>query len=161
MESQVLKIVYTFFLGIIISLFVGLGIRTFYAPPEPPQYPATQITKANPTDEEIAKQQKQQEEQERAFRAYEEQNSTYNRNVSTIALVASVILLGASLLLEKRNRVLANGILLGGLFTLLYSIGRGFASQDTLMTFIAVTVGLAVALVLGYRRFFEPPSRQA
>jgi hypothetical protein len=158
MENQVLKIVYTFFLGIIIALFVGLGIRTFYAPPEPPQFPTTQITKANPTDQELAEQLKQQQEYERAFRAYDKQSSIYNRNVSTISLVASVVLLGLSLLLEKRNRVLANGILLGGLFTLLYSIGRGFASQDTLMTFIAVSVGLAVALFLGYRRFFEKPA---
>ncbi|MCG2621970.1 hypothetical protein LVY72_08570 [Arthrobacter sp. I2-34] len=158
MENQVLKIVYTFFLGIIIALFVGLGIRTFYAPPEAPQFPVTQVTKANPTDQELAEQQKQQEEYDRAYRAYDEQNSIYNRNVSTISLVASVVLLGLSLLLEKRNRVLANGVLLGGLFTLLYSIGRGFASQDTLMTFIAVTVGLAVALFLGYRRFFEKPT---
>jgi hypothetical protein len=158
MENQVLKIVYTFFLGIIIALFVGLGIRTFYAPPEPPQFPITQIAKANPTDQELAEQLKQQEQYERALRAYDEQNSIYNRNVSTISLVASVVLLGLSLLLEKRNRVLANGILLGGLFTLLYSIGRGFASQDTLMTFIAVSVGLAVALFLGYRRFFEKPA---
>ena len=158
MENQVLKIVYTFFLGIILALFVGLGIRTFYAPPEPPQFPVTQITKANPTDQELAEQQKQQEEYERVYRAYEEQNSIYNRNVSTISLVASVVLLGLSLLLEKRNRVLANGVLLGGLFTLLYSIGRGFASQDTMMTFIAVTAGLAVALFLGYRRFFEKPT---
>jgi len=158
MENQVLKIVYTFFLGIILALFVGLGIRTFYAPPEPPQFPTSQITKANPTDEELAEQAKQQQEYERAFQAYDEQNSIYNRNVSTISLVASVALLALSLLLEKRNRVLANGILLGGLFTLLYSIGRGFASQDTLMTFIAVSVGLAVALFLGYRRFFEKPA---
>jgi lipopolysaccharide export LptBFGC system permease protein LptF len=158
MENQVLKIVYTFFLDIIITLFVGLGIRTFYAPPEPPQFPSAQITKANPTDQELAEQLKQQEAYERAFRAYDEQNSIYNRNVSTISLVASVVLLGLSLLLEKRNRVLANGILLGGLFTLLYSIGRGFASQDTLMTFLAVSVGLAVALFLGYRRFFDKPT---
>ncbi|NKX54685.1 hypothetical protein [Arthrobacter mobilis] len=161
MENQVLKIVYVLFLGSMIALFVGLGIRSFYAPPEPPQYPVTLIEKANPTDEELAEQQRQQQEHERAARAWEEQNSIYNRNVSTVSLAASVILLGASLLLEKRNRVLANGILLGGLFTLLYSIGRGFASQDTMMTFIAVAVGLAVALVLGYRRFFDKPSPQA
>lgn len=161
MENQVLKIVYTFFLGIIIALFVGLGIRTFYVPPELPQIPVTQVAGTTPTDQELAEQQKEQAEYEQAFRAYEERNSTYNRNVSTIALAASVVLLGLSLLLERRNRVLANGILLGGLFTLLYSIGRGFASQDTLMTFIAVAVGLAVALVLGYRRFFETPSARA
>jgi hypothetical protein len=161
MDNKVLTIVYTLFLGIILALFVGLGIRTFYAPPEVPQYPAMQITKANPTDQEVAEQQRQEEEYQHAFRVYEEQSSTYNRNVSTISLVASVVLLGLSLLLEKRNRVLANGILLGGLFTLLYSIGRGFASQDTLMTFIAVTVGLVIALYLGYRRFFEKPAAQA
>jgi hypothetical protein len=65
-------------------------------------------------------------------------------------------MLGLSLLFEKRNRVLANGVMLGSLFTLIYSIFRGFMSGDTTLTFITVTIGLGIVLFLGYRRFFQP-----
>ncbi|QQS18821.1 hypothetical protein IPL68_02020 [Candidatus Saccharibacteria bacterium] len=54
--------------------------------------------------------------------------------------------------------------MLGGLFTLIYSIGRGFASQNSKYVFIAITVGLALVIYLGYRRFAHenlPPKKHA
>src|SRR3954447_2711642 len=111
MDNKVLKAVYTVFLGVIIALLVGLGIRTFYAPPEVPEYPVEMIfEKPNPTDEELAKQREVQMEQEAAFREYEKASDIYNRNVTISALISSVALLGLSLVVEKRNRVLANGV---------------------------------------------------
>ena len=157
MENTVLKIVYTFFLGIILALFVGLGIQTFYPAPEyPTSIEAPVPDKGEPTQADQQKDAEFQQQQEAAFREYEEKSEIYNRNVSTIALVAAVAFLGLSLLLEKRNLVLANGVMLGGLFTLLYSFGRGLISGNTAMTFIAVCVGLVVVLFLGYRRFLQP-----
>lgn len=69
-------------------------------------------------------------------------------------LAGAVLLLVLSLVFEKRNKVLTNGVMLGGLFTLIYAVGRSFASSETTVTFVAVTVGLAVVLFLGSRRFF-------
>lgn len=50
--------------------------------------------------------------------------------------------------------------MLGGLFTLFYSIGRGFASEDSKYMFIMVSVGLLLVLFLGYHRFVSPRSLQ-
>lgn len=36
-DNNVMKIVYTFFLGALLALFVGLGIQTFYPGPEMPE----------------------------------------------------------------------------------------------------------------------------
>jgi hypothetical protein len=161
MDNKVLKAVYTVFLGVIIALFVGLGIRTFYAPPEVPQFPVETIfEKTNPTDAELAKQREVQIQQEAAFREYEEASDIYNRNVTIAALISSVVLLGLSLMVERRNRVLANGVMLGSLFTLLYSITRSFMSGNTTLSFIVVTVALAIVLFLGYKRFFQPREKQ-
>jgi hypothetical protein len=161
MDNKVLKAVYTVFLGVIIALFVGLGIRTFYAPPEVPEYPVEMIfEKTNPTDEELAKQRELQIQQEAAFREYEEASDLYNRNVTIAALISSVVLLGLSLVVERRNRVLANGVMFGSLFTLIYSITRSFMSGNTTLSFIVVTVGLAIVLFLGYKRFFQPKEKQ-
>jgi hypothetical protein len=149
MDDKILKIVYTFFLGFMLALFVGLGISTFYTGPKSPEYPITMETKVEQTPADTEKIRKYEQES----RDYQERSQEYSRNVSIIALISAVILLAVSLVLEKVNIVIANGVLLGGLFTLIYSIIRGFASQDSKMTFITVSIGLVIALYLGYRRF--------
>ena len=152
-DNNVMKIVYTFFLGALLALFVGLGIQTFYPGPERPDETMGMqfVPEGSPTEE----QREQMVEEDRQWRQWQEERQTYDRNVAIVALSASVVLLGLSLVLEKRNRVLTNGIMLGGLFTLIYAIGRSFASTETTMTFLAVGVGLAVVLFLGQRRFFQ------
>lgn len=157
MDNKTLTIVYTFFLGLILALFIGLGISTFYTGPKAPEYPVeTQAYSKEPT----AEQERTQKEYELAYRSYDKDNQVYSRNVSMIALAGAVLLLVISFVFERRNQVIANGLLLGGVFTLLYSIVRGFVSQDTKYTFVAVSVGLVVALYLGYRRFTHTQSPQ-
>lgn len=158
-DNKILKIVYTFFLGIIIALFVGLGISTFYSAPTSPTYPDSVLQSGELTSEQSAVMDKDRRKYEQANREYTEKSQSYNRNVSIIALASAVVLVAVSLVFEKSNRVIGSGIMLGGLFTLLYSLGRGLASEDTKYTFIAATVGLLVALYLGYRRFSHDDSK--
>jgi hypothetical protein len=84
---------------------------------------------------------------------YNNDIKTYDRNTSIITLGAAVIFLVVSIIFEKKIKIIADGVMLGGLFTLIYSIGRGFASQNTKYTFLAVTVDLVIVLYLGYHRF--------
>ena len=65
--------------------------------------------------------------------------------------------LAISLAFEKKIKVIADGIMLGGLFSVLYSLGRSFASEDSKYTFVVVTIGLIVAIYLGYHRFIRAP----
>lgn len=156
MDNKMLSIVYTFFLGLILALFIGLGISTFYSGPKMPEYPTAIYNEKEPSDEQI----KAQRDLDAQFKQYEKDNKVYSRNVSMIALVSAIALLVIGFAFEKRNQVIANGLLLGGVFTVLYSIMRGFVSEDTKYTFVTVTVGLAIALYLGYRRFAEGSSSQ-
>jgi hypothetical protein len=158
-ENKILKLVYTFFLGLLLAIFVGMGVNTFYQPPKAPEYPQElrQVIKEPDLLQPTAEQQafdKQMEE-------YSEESKAYSRNVSVITLIAAVAFLAISLLSEKKIRVIADGIMLGGLFTLLYSLIRGFASEDSKYTFVAVSIGLAIVLYLGYHRFVRVtiPSR--
>lgn len=152
-DNRVMKIVYTFFLGALIALFVGLGIQTFHPGPEMPEYPVEMqfAPGKEPTEEQLA----QEREYEQQMRSWQEERNDYNRDVAVVSLAASVLLLALSLVLERRNQVLTNGVMLGGLFTLVYAVGRSFASDETGLTFAAVSVGLAVVLFLGWRRFFQ------
>jgi hypothetical protein len=154
MDDKVMRIVFTFFLGALLALFIGFGIHTFYPPPEQPDTGGVEL-KANPTDEDLAR-------ITAARKLYDAQYQVYSRNVSIASMGGAVLLLGASLLLEKRNKVMANGVLLGGLFTLVYGVGRGFVSRDTTSLFVTLTAALLIALYLGFRRFRSPaPIRKA
>lgn len=148
-----LKLIYSLFLGVLIALFVGVGIETFYPQPPSPRAPAElELMGKEPTANQL--------QVERAFNArqadWQQQMRPYNRNVSLITLTSAIILVAASILLEHRIKILADGIMLGGLLTLLYSIGRGFAAQDPKYSFMVITAGLIIALVLGYLRFIRP-----
>lgn len=157
-DNKVSKLVYTFFLGVLIAFFVGIGINTFYQPPEPPKFPVELNYNAGKDQEE-----KQILLQKNYDRKKEDFNKNkmnpYNRNVSIITLTSAVTLLALSIVFEKKMKLIADGVMLGGLFTLLYSLGRGLASQYSKYVFAMVSIGLAVVLYLGYHRFVKKQTR--
>lgn len=149
-DNKILRGVYTLFLGLILALFVGLGTSTFYQAPKMPEYPEVDYSYDGKMS---AEQEKAQRDFDKKYSQYDKDNKEYSRNVSVITLAASILMLIIALAIEKKNAVISNGVLLGGLFTLVYSVGRGLMSQDSKYTFIAVTVGVLVALFLGMRHF--------
>jgi predicted histidine transporter YuiF (NhaC family) len=151
-DNKLIRLVYTFFLGLLLAIFVGVGINTFYDAPQAPEYPIELNTYGKePTTEQVDK----QKEFDKKAEEHNKKMQPYNRNVSILTLVAAVVLLAVSLVYEKRMKVIADGVMLGGLFTLVYSIGRGFASENTDYVFVMVTIGLAIVLYLGYHRFIR------
>lgn len=154
MEDNILKVIYTFFLGLLLALFVGMGISTFYPAPSEPESPVglyeTQPTDSKTISEEQAAADRRYQEQ---WQEYNEKMQVYNRDVSILSLIISVLLLVLAFTLERRNTILSNGLLLGGVFTLAYAIIRGIMSENTQYRFIAISVALAIVVYLGYRRF--------
>ncbi len=57
--------------------------------------------------------------------------------------------------------IISDGLLLGGVFTLGYSIIRGFAGDDDKFRFFVVIVGLVVTVVLGDLKFIRDEERAA
>ncbi|MFA5133184.1 MAG: hypothetical protein WC459_00005, partial [Patescibacteria group bacterium] len=119
--------------------------------------------KAQPTAEEMTELNKQQEEYQEANEEYQKKLKFYNRNVSIFAMAAAVIIVITSLLLLSKIILIADGLLLGSVLSLGYSVVRGFMTEDNTYRFLAVSVSLAVALTIGYFRFIrgnkEIPSR--
>jgi len=151
-DNKILKLVYTFFLGLLLAIFVGVGINTFYAGPKAPEYPVELNTYGKePSSEQVVR----QREFDKKVEQHDKEMKPYNRNVSIVALSAAVIFLILSIVFEKKIRIIADGVMLGGLFTLLYSLGRGFASENSKYVFVTITVGLAIVLYLGYHRFVK------
>jgi hypothetical protein len=152
---MVLKLVYTLFLALLVALFVGLGIDAFYPGPVSPNYPSELgVQKPDCADYEQLK--ATQEEFDQSQKDFNEKSKAYNRNVSIVSLAAAIAILIASLTLLQKIKMIADGILLGGVFTTAYSIIRGLMSEDSRFRFLVVTAGLVIALVLGYVKFLRP-----
>lgn len=156
---MLIKYVYIVFVGILLAAFVGVGIAAFYKGPKMPEYPVeiqypeikTDPFNATPSAERI----KLQKEQDEKFKEFRKLDEEYNRNVSIIALIAAVLMLIFSLTLVKKIMVIADGLLLGGVLTLGYSVVRGFGSNDDMVRFLVVSASLLVALTLGYIKFVK------
>lgn len=152
---MVLKLIYTVFIGILLALFVGLGIEAFYPSPK---YPVLQDSyqKMAPGESNSAEVQKIEAENKKLQDDYQAQVAVYTRNLFMIVVFFAVIFLATGLLYADRIEVIADGLLLGGVFTLIYGIARGMQNQDSKFRFLAVTVGLLIALGLGYIKFIKP-----
>ncbi|KKQ32254.1 hypothetical protein A2362_00805 [Candidatus Curtissbacteria bacterium RIFOXYB1_FULL_41_59] len=156
---MILKIIYSIFIGVLFAVLVGVGIAAFYPEPKPPEYPsALKIPREGGLNQPVFNELKgEQEEFDRLEKAFEQNLETYNRNVSIIAIVASIITLVVSLTLFGKLLLIADGLLLGGVLTLLYSIIRGFGSGNNKFQFIIVSLSFTVALILGYIKLAKPP----
>ena len=154
-----LRFVYTMFIGVLFATLVGVGIAAFYPEPESPDYPRRlEISKPvnEQTTAEYEKQEKMQDEYDKAFEAYQDKQNVYSRNVSIVSLVIAIAILVVSLTLFKPLQLIADGLLFGGLLTLLYSIIRGFSTDDNMFRFIVVAIGFITAMIIGYIKFVKP-----
>jgi len=154
---MIIKLIYTLFLALLVALFVGFGIDAFYRGPDFPDYPITlQLADKSPTCPLSDEVKAAQINFDKDTKAYEEISKVYNRNVSIISLVAAIIVLILSLTLLAKIHMIADGILLGGVFTTTYSIIRGLMSANSQFRFFIVVIGLIIALALGYIKFIRP-----
>lgn len=153
-----IKFIYTLFLGILFALFVGLGIAAFYPAPAAPDFPEDPAAKSidpsatySPSPEIIEK----RNEYERQSQEYSKNiYPRYNRNVSIAAVIVAVLALIVSLLMQRKIDLISDGLLLGGVILLGYSIIRGFmASDNVLVLFLVTAVGLVAAVTVGYIKF--------
>jgi len=151
-DNKAISIVYTLFLGLLLAVFVGFGIRTFYEPAEPPEYSEPRFEQPEPELDE-AQRIKQESVYQSEYEVYQSEMEVYHRNVSIASLLIAVGFLVFSLTVGLHIKVLSDGILLGGLFLLMYSIGRSFAAEDPGYSFVTLSVAFVIALFLGYRRF--------
>lgn len=147
-----IKIFYSLFIGILLAIFVGVGISVFYDEPVYPEQP-TELKYDEYNLDEKQRQQLWQAYDEEVAAFEKEEIQPYNRNVSIIAIVASVVLLGVGMAVLGKVSVIADGMLLGGVFTLFYGTMRGMATESDVFRFIVISVALAIAIALGYWKF--------
>ncbi len=93
-----IKFIYTIFLALLVALFVGLGIDTFYPGPDAPEYPL-ELEKVELCCEETPVQTEAKITFNEAQRKYQDEMKPYNQAVSIASLVAAIVILVVSLTL--------------------------------------------------------------
>jgi predicted RND superfamily exporter protein len=153
--------------AIILGALINLGIRAFYPEPVSPTYPNAPVAvgvmpcasndatciKNNAQIE--AQQQAAQDEQQATFnqqnQAYQDQMNVYNKNLFIIANVVGIVMFALGFWLVFRVALASNavpiGIMIAGLWSIIYGYMRGWGSVDDQLKFF---VGLVIAaLVIG------------
>jgi hypothetical protein len=163
-HSTGLRTIFSFFLGIMLVAFAGVGVYTFYPPPE--EF-VTQIREldrreemirdSRPADQLTAEDRAQIREvnQERyALQdARRESERPWGRTTSIILMVVATLAMAVSLIRAGQLPVISNGLLLGGVFTMLYGVGWIIATDVSKARFVVMAIALVITLALGYLRF--------
>jgi len=176
-QHYALQTIFSFFLGLMVLAFIGVGVNTFYPSPATQREQAQQkidrqieaITSVNQNKSLDATQQAQIQKLQNQRNALQDvidaDMKIWARNTSIILVIFATLVMSVSLVRSEQLRVLSNGLLLGGLFTMLYGTGWVIFSGNSTARFVVIAFALLVAIGLGYlkfvRRHAENPSTGA
>ena len=148
---MIIRYLFSLFIGALFATLIGVGISAFYPGPAQPQPPAAVTTPASDKSPDLAA--------ERAFeqaqKDYDKAQQHYSLNVASVALALSVITVVLCLTLLARYGVITDGLLTGGLITLVYAVIRGSGSHNQRFLFLVTLVSLGLALAVGIRKFTQ------
>ncbi len=164
-QRSALQTIFSFFLGLMVTAFIGVGVYTFYPPPEEALQDELQTLYRQQEDIQGFKDQTQltpaertklREIQDQIREVEDKQNEgreVWGRNTSIVLIAFATLVMSVSLIRAEQLRVISNGLLLGGLFTMLYGTGWVIATGTSQARFWVMTVALLITLGLGYLKF--------
>lgn len=160
-----LPVIFAVFLGLMVTAFVGVGVYTFLpAPWDAVQQQLTELTREEQrlgsarAPDALTADERQALETVRAerYRIEDERRIAQRRwmqTTSIVLVVVATLVMALSLTRPVRLPVISNGLLLSGVFTMLYGVGWIVASESSTLRFLVLTAALAVTLTMGYLRF--------
>jgi hypothetical protein len=160
-----LQTIFSFFLGLMVTAFIGVGVYTFYPSPQQQsndrirqlRREETAIRANRPltdiTPEERARMQVLTDSINALTDAGRVEIRAWGRTTSVVLIAFATLAMAVSLLRGAQLPVIANGLLLGGVFTMVYGVGWIIATDTSVVRFLVMTAALAITLSLGYARF--------
>jgi hypothetical protein len=100
-------------------------------------------------------------EQNTLRRTIDVERKGWARVTSIILVVLATLVMSVSLVRSEQLRVLSNGLLLGGLFTMIYGVGWVIFSGSSVTRFAVMAFALVVAIGLGYAKFVRGRATEA
>jgi hypothetical protein len=166
-QHYALQTIFSFFLGLMVLAFIGIGVNTFYPQPDFSYRESPEIRELQREQQRLwdkgpegrlseADQKRVDEIQDELDELYEQEESYrqgWARNTSIVLIIFATLVMGISLIRSEQLRVISNGLLLGGLFTMVYGVGWIIASGESVARFGVIVFALAVTVALGYLKF--------
>lgn len=173
-QRYALLTIFSFFLGLMVVAFVGVGVNTFY--PNPSKRHEPEMRRLSRAQEDIettrgkdgqltADQQQRLAALRTESRVIEDllqdQMKVWARNTSIVIILFATVVMALSLVRSDQLKVVSNGLLLGGLFSMVYGTGWIIASERSTTRFVVMVFALLVTLTLGYLKFVSVRGRKA
>jgi hypothetical protein len=163
-RSEGLRTIFSFFLGLMLAAFVGVGVYTFHSPPEKHDDQIRDLARQEqairasrpPNELETSDRDRIQEinrQRNELTDAAEKARKPWTQSTSIILMAFATLIMAVSLVRPGQLPVISNGLLLGGVFTMLYGVGWIVASDTSITRFLVMAAGLLTTLGLGYLRF--------
>ncbi len=163
-RSGGLQTIFSFFLGLMVTAFVGVGVYTFHAPDKAPQRQMRELSRqeqairnSKPADaltaEDRAQMQRLTDQRNQIADASQAGFERWARSTSIVLITFATLAMVVSLVRPERLPVISNGLLLGGVFTMVYGVGWIVAAGSSLARFGVMTAAFVITLALGYVRF--------
>lgn len=164
-QNYALQTIFSFFLGLMVLAFIVVGVITFY--PSPDQIQNTEVEQLYRQQEAVysaadgktltAEQQDQVDEIQKKIdkfnRDNQDEQEIWARNTSIVLIMFATLVMGISLIRSEQLRVISNGLLLGGLFTMVAGVIWVLTSGESVARFAVIVFAFAVTLGLGYLKF--------
>ena len=165
-----LRTIFAFFLGLMLTAFVGVGVYTFHPPPNRfdnelrdlgrKEQALRDVRAPNePTSAERDSLQAMERRRNELIDAAAAARIPWARTTSITLIIVATLAMAASLIGADRLHVISSGLLLGGVFTMLYGVGWIIATDNSVARFVVITVALATTLALAYARFVRGATR--
>lgn len=177
------RVLYCIFLGFLVCMFVVWAMALWFPTPEwetvypgVEQYPSEPIPPSTEelnilTAEDRTARLEEYSEKRTEYRNWEanheEMQAEFKKKidkqgltVAVISMLIAVILVAVSLWYVGRLQVITEGMLLGGIFTLIYSLGWCFVRAQNIAV-LAVGISLVVTIIIGYKKFVQQPVKIA
>ncbi len=129
-SQSVLQVMFSVFVGLVVVAFVAIAVMTFYPEPSPP----TGDYYGSPLMDQ------------------------WRLVTGIILLVASTIIMVVSLVRSERLPVLFNGVLLGGVFTMVYAVGMSLSAPNEWPRLLVITLALVVTIGVAILKFGVRPA---
>jgi hypothetical protein len=165
-QHDALQTIFSFFLGLMVVAFIGVGVNTFYPSPDLNQNTQMQTlsnqqmrienrraSNGSLTPADQAEYDRLQVKMDALNKRSQTIGETWARNTSIVLILFATTVMAISLIRSEQLKVISNGLLLGGLFTMVYGSGWTIASGDSKARFFVITFALAVTIGLGYLKF--------
>lgn len=170
-QHAILQAIYSLFLGGIITALVIVGLFTFKPMPTDYQQELARLdardsaiyncgkVDCTPTPAEEAELRQIENDRLALMEKRDIAMQGWNRSSGILLIGLATALLALSLVRWDRAIVLSNGLLLGGLFTMVVGIGFTVAAGEGAVRFFVLLGAVAITVGLGFVRFATAPKR--